>query len=29
MFDCLDEQEKLVFGHALDKIISTMTAREE
>jgi DNA-binding MarR family transcriptional regulator len=29
MFDCLDEQEKLAFGHALDKIIGTMTAREE
>jgi DNA-binding MarR family transcriptional regulator len=29
MFDCLDEQEKAAFGHALDKIIETMTAQEE
>ncbi|HYS64413.1 MAG TPA: MarR family transcriptional regulator [Paraburkholderia sp.] len=29
MFDCLDEQEKLALGHALDKVISTMTANEE
>ena len=28
MFDCLDEQEKLAFGKALDKVIETMTARE-
>src|SRR5246127_159387 len=29
MFDCLDEQEKLAFGAALDKIINTMSEREE
>lgn len=29
LFESLDEQEKLAFGHALDKIIHTMTAREE
>jgi len=29
LFDCLDEQEKVAFGHALDKIIETMIAREE
>jgi DNA-binding MarR family transcriptional regulator len=29
MFDCLDEREKAAFGDALDKIIETMTAREE
>jgi DNA-binding MarR family transcriptional regulator len=29
MFDCLDEQEKLAFSHALDKIINTMSEREE
>jgi DNA-binding MarR family transcriptional regulator len=28
MFDCLDEQEKLAFGKALDKVIETMTAKE-
>ncbi|MFP3564163.1 MarR family winged helix-turn-helix transcriptional regulator [Paraburkholderia sp. SIMBA_030] len=28
LFECLDEQEKLAFGHALDKIIRTMTAGE-
>ncbi|WGS48201.1 MarR family transcriptional regulator [Paraburkholderia sp. D15] len=28
LFACLDEQEKLAFGHALDRIIETMTARE-
>jgi DNA-binding MarR family transcriptional regulator len=28
LFDCLDEQEKLAFGKALDKVIETMTARE-
>jgi DNA-binding MarR family transcriptional regulator len=28
MFDCLDEQEKLAFGQALDKIINTMLERE-
>lgn len=28
MFDCLDEQEKLAFSQALDKIIDTMTERE-
>jgi DNA-binding MarR family transcriptional regulator len=29
MFDCLDEQEKAAFGHALDRIIETMSARQE
>jgi DNA-binding MarR family transcriptional regulator len=29
MFHCLDEQEKLAFGQALDKIINTMVEREE
>ncbi|WP_434106248.1 MarR family winged helix-turn-helix transcriptional regulator [Paraburkholderia caffeinilytica] len=28
MFDCLDEDEKRAFSHALDKIIETMTERE-
>ncbi|MFL9864777.1 MarR family transcriptional regulator [Paraburkholderia fungorum] len=28
MFDCLDEQEKLAFSQALDKIIDTMSERE-
>jgi DNA-binding MarR family transcriptional regulator len=29
LFDCLDEQEKLAFSLALDKIIATMMARDE
>ena len=29
LFDCIDEQEKVAFGHALDKIIETMMAREQ
>lgn len=29
MFDCLDEQEKAAFGNALDRIIETMSARQE
>lgn len=28
MFDCLDEQEKLAFGQALDKIIETISVNE-
>jgi DNA-binding MarR family transcriptional regulator len=29
LFDCLDEQEKLAFSEALDKIITAMAEREE
>jgi DNA-binding MarR family transcriptional regulator len=29
LFDCLDEQEKLAFGQALDKVISTIMESEE
>ncbi|HZZ13677.1 MAG TPA: MarR family transcriptional regulator [Paraburkholderia sp.] len=29
MFNCLGEQEKEAFGHALDRVISSMLAREE
>jgi DNA-binding MarR family transcriptional regulator len=29
MFDCLDEREKAALGEALDKVIATMTEREE
>ncbi|MBW0447217.1 MarR family transcriptional regulator [bacterium M00.F.Ca.ET.228.01.1.1] len=29
LFDCLDEKEKLALGEALDKVIETMTARDE
>ncbi|MDR6408216.1 MarR family winged helix-turn-helix transcriptional regulator [Paraburkholderia terricola] len=28
LFDCLDEQEKIAFGYALDKVIHTMTAND-
>ena len=29
MFDCLSEAEKIAFGHALDKIIETISERED
>ncbi|WP_025599586.1 MarR family winged helix-turn-helix transcriptional regulator [Burkholderia sp. WSM2230] len=29
LFDCLDEKEKAALGEALDKVIETMTARDE
>ncbi len=29
MFNCLNDEEKRDFGHALDKIIATMIARDE
>lgn len=29
MFDCLDEQQKVAFGDALDKVIATMIARAQ